>query len=168
MPLAGTKSDFTKSHKLFKIFYVQKISTNRKKIIQIKFCTDEFNITSAMFNKSPHLCPKLLGCKRKQSTELLYIYIHVVLVCWLTSSECVEAPQPPLSEEPVSLLCWVLAVISTWSTEVGQHGPVVLPLCCLLPVLLLVIPGDIFNKARLIFYTVVGSHVPRSNDLHRH
>lgn len=61
------------------------------------------------------------------------------------SSECVEALQPPISEEAVCLVGRGLGASSRCS-EVGQHGLIVLPLCRLLSIFLIIIPEDRFNQ----------------------
>lgn len=72
----------------------------------------------------------------------------------VSSSEGVDALQPPISEEPVRLADWILAVPSSRYTEVGQHGLAALPLRRLLPVFLVIVPEDRFSK-REIFTLVL-------------
>ena len=69
------------------------------------------------------------------------------------SSERVEALQPPLGEETVRLVGRSLVVAPGGRAEVRQHGPVVLPLRRLLPVLLLLVPGGgRANKTVILFH----------------
>ena len=58
----------------------------------------------------------------------------------LLSSESVETLEPPVTEESVGAARGGLAASSGRCAEIGQHGPVVLPLCCSLPIFLIVIP----------------------------
>jgi len=67
------------------------------------------------------------------------------------SSECLEALQPPLSEEAVCLVSRFLVFTSSWCTEVSQHGFVVLTLSPFLPILVIIVPEDKFTKTRVMF-----------------
>lgn len=76
----------------------------------------------------------------------------------LPSSECVEAFQPPVTEESVRPVRRVLVASSGRCAEVGQHGPVVLSLCCSLSIFLIIIPEGkettrpICHSCRLAFH----------------
>lgn len=94
---------------------------------------------------------QLFGYMNKNISVWILFTLWVHMSSNVLSSECVEALQPALSEEAMCLVGWRLLVTSSWCTEVWQHGPVVLPLCCLFSILLVVIPKDKFDKTRLMF-----------------
>lgn len=89
----------------------------------------------------------------------------------LLSSECVQTLQPPITEESMRLVGrgLVASSSSSWCAEIGQHGPVVLSLCCFFSVFLIVVPekrengtGSSFQPPPFFFCI----HFLQSKDLH--
>lgn len=99
--------------------------------------------------------------KYRQMTEVCICVTKKVPQCiWLpgcmwrpsnVSLECVEALQPPLSEEAVCLVGCILVVTPSWYTEVGQHWLVALPLRCLLAILFIIVPEKRFTRTKIVF-----------------